>query len=94
MTIMTELKESFKKISSKTVKKRFNATLFGMWEPYQVSPGELSRFTLFDFGSIDSPFDEGKDPRPGEINFDGSGAIVMAWSNEEGCWEYGFESDR
>jgi predicted DNA-binding WGR domain protein len=94
MKLMTELKESFKKISSKTVKKRFNATLFGMWEPYQVSPGELSRFTLFDFGSIDSPFDEGKDPRPGEINFDGSGAIVMAWSNEEGCWEYGFESDR
>ena len=92
--LITELKESFKKIGSKTVKKEFNATLFGMWEPYQTSPGELSRFTLFDFGSIDSSFDEGKDPTAGEINFDGSGAIVMAWSNEEGCWEYGFESDR
>ena len=94
MTIMTELKESFKKISSKTVKKKFNATLFGMWNPFQTSPGELSRFTLFDFGSIDSPFGEGKDPSPGEINFDGSGAIVMAWSKEEGGWEYWFKSDR
>jgi len=92
--LMTELKESWKKIGSKTVKKQFNATLFGMWKPHQTSPGELSRFTLFNFGSIDSQFDEGKDPRASEINFDGSGAIVMAWSNEEGRWEYGFESDR
>ena len=68
--------------------------LFGLWEPYQTPPRELSRFTLFDFGSIDSPFDEGKGPSPSEVNFDRSGAIVMAWSMEEGCWEYGFESDR
>jgi predicted DNA-binding WGR domain protein len=92
--LITELKEAHKKIGSKTVQKEYNATLFGMWDPIQTQPGELSRFTLFDFGSIDSPFGVGKDPSPREINFDGSGAIVMAWSNEEGCWEYAFESDR
>ena len=45
-------------------------------------------------GAIDSKFDELKNPKAREILFDGSGAIVMEWSNDDECWKYEFVSDR
>lgn len=86
----------FKKVKMPEQDYRFKATLLGMHNPIQTFPGELGDFTLFNFGHVeglDTP-KKPKDPKPGEILFDGTGAILMNWNPDQEKPYFRFECDR
>jgi len=95
-TDLIEALKLFKKVKMPAQEYKFHATLLGMHDPIQSSPGELGNFTLFNFGQIEglNTREKPKNPAPSEILFDGTGAILMHWLPDQEEPNFSFECDR